>query len=79
MRMDWIRAALQDKNAELFVAYKKNRLRRMSISNGNYVVVIQLERSRKAAAFLTAYDAGWKGGAKKRLTHTKWPPKEKGR
>jgi len=61
-RMDWINTALCDRAAKLFFGYDKkrkaiNRSRRVSVSNGNYVVVIQFEKSGRAAVFVTAFCA----------------------
>lgn len=58
-RIDWIAEALMDRKATLHPGWdskrkKYNPTRRVSLANGNYVVVIQLLRSGKAS-FKTAY------------------------
>jgi hypothetical protein len=60
-RIDWIKAALQDGQADLFVGWdsKKRRYdhgRRVTLVMGNYVVVIRLMGSLKAR-FVTAFVA----------------------
>lgn len=60
-RMDWIKAALQDKNAELYVGWdrkrkKHNKNHRVTVVVGNYVVIIRLAGKEKAH-FVTAYVA----------------------
>jgi hypothetical protein len=52
-RIDWIKAALQDPNAELFQGYDKTRKtyapeRRLCLVSGDYVVVIALTDVDKA-------------------------------
>ena len=61
-RIDWIKAALQDNNAELRLGWdnKKKRAandRRVAIVVGSYVVIIRLYRPDKAE-FVTAFVAG---------------------
>jgi len=60
-RIDWIQAALQDGQADLFVGWdgKKRRYdpgRRVTLVMGNYVVVIRLTGQQKAR-FVTAFVA----------------------
>jgi hypothetical protein len=60
-RMDWIRTALQDPNAERFIGWNKKKkrydsLRRVTVVKENYVVVIALDK-RGRANFITAYVA----------------------
>jgi hypothetical protein len=61
-RIDWIKAALEDPDAELRLGWdnKKKRPandRRVAIVVGNYVVIIRIYRSKKAE-FVTAFVAG---------------------
>jgi len=61
-RIDWIKAALEDRNAELRLGWdnKKKRAandRRVAIIVGNYVVIIRIYRSNRAE-FVTAFVAG---------------------
>lgn len=77
-RMDWIEVALRDATAELHVGYdnKKKRLcpeRRVSISNANYVVICEIEKSGDAS-FVTAFPAGPSTLAKVRR-NPKWTGK----
>ena len=60
-RIDWIKAALQDRNAELYVGWDKKRKRydnshRVTVVARDYVVVIRLT-GRGKARFVTAYVA----------------------
>ena len=60
-RIDWIKAALQDRNAELYVGWDKTRKRydnshRVTLVDRDYVVVIRLTGHGKAN-FVTAYVA----------------------
>jgi hypothetical protein len=60
-RMDWIKVALQDSEAERYQGWDKSRKRydksrRVTIVMGNYVIVIALT-SATAAKFITAYVA----------------------
>ncbi len=57
--MDWIKAALQDPSADLYVGWDKNsksytRRRRVCVVSGNYVVVIAITGTARAN-FITAY------------------------
>lgn len=52
-RIDWIKATLQDSNAELFQGYDKESKtygmgRRVSVVSGNYVVIISITDAKKA-------------------------------
>jgi hypothetical protein len=58
-RIDWIKATLQDPNAELFEGWDKERkrydaTRRVALVMGNYVVIIRFTGS-SSAEFVTAY------------------------
>ncbi len=60
-RLDWIKAALQDSQSERYVGWDKKRKRydssrRVTIVNGDYVVVIAL-RNPSRAVFVTAHVA----------------------
>lgn len=61
-RIDWIRWALQNPQAELYVGWYRRKKkhdwhRRVAVVAGNYVVVIKLMKSKKAF-FITAFVAG---------------------
>lgn len=58
-RIDWIKATLQDPDAELYVGWDKarkryDRSRRVALVQGNYVVVIRITGKAKAD-FVTAF------------------------
>lgn len=60
-RIDWIKAALEDPDADLYVGWDKSRRRydhrrRVCLVSGNYVVVIVITGNLKAD-FITAYVA----------------------
>ncbi|TVQ53254.1 MAG: hypothetical protein EA377_08480 [Phycisphaerales bacterium] len=60
-RIDWIKAALQDPDAELYVGWDNKRKRhdhthRVTVIVEDYVVVIRLSK-RMTAQFVTAYVA----------------------
>ncbi len=60
-RIDWIKAALQDGHADIFVGWDKKRRRydhgrRVTLVMGNYVVVIRITDGKKAS-FVTAFVA----------------------
>ncbi len=60
-RMDWIKAALKDPAADLYVGWDRKRKcydksHRVSVVVGNYIVVIRLTGTMKAE-FVTAYVA----------------------
>lgn len=82
-RIDWIEEALQDKNAELHPGWDKkkkkyNPSRRVSLANGNYVVVIQMLKNGKAR-FKTAYVADKIRTLLKIKTSPKWTSQQKSR
>jgi hypothetical protein len=61
-RIDWIKAALQDSSADLFVGWDRDKKayafkRRVCTVYGNYVVVLSVAKNKKAAIFITAYVA----------------------
>jgi len=61
-RIDWIRAALQDRTADIFAGWDRNkkgvnRRRRVTIAFGDYVVILQVNPKRSSATFVTAYVA----------------------
>ncbi len=61
-RMDWIKIALQDPNAELYNGWdnKKKKTqndRRVAIVMGNYVVIIRFNKQKSKAFFVTAFIA----------------------
>jgi len=61
-RIDWIKAALQDSSADLFVGWNRDKKtyaleRRVCVAYGNYVVVLRVAKNKKTATFITAYVA----------------------
>lgn len=81
-RIDWIEAALVDPNAEHYMGYDNRKKctkpnRRVSVSNGNYVVIIEMER-KGGAVFVTAFCAGH-GTLAQIRGNPKWPEKRNGR
>lgn len=81
-RIDWIEAALADSTAERYVGYDKRKKRAMpfrvvSVSNGNYVVIIEMEK-KGCAAFVTAFCAGPRTLAQIR-SNPEWSRKQDGR
>ena len=77
-RIDWIRAALQDPNAELYVGWNKKRNRyeanrRVVVVCGNYVVVMRMN-SNRTAEFVTAYLADTPATLEKIKRSPKWTP-----
>ncbi len=61
-RIDWIRAALQDRTADIFAGWDRNkkginRRRRVTIAYGDYVVILQVNLKKSSATFITAYVA----------------------
>lgn len=75
-RIDWIKAALQDKDAELYVGWDKRRKRyddmhRVAIVVLNYVVVIRLTGFGKAV-FVTAYVADSESTIERIRRSPKW-------
>ena len=64
-RMNWIKAALQDPNAELYNGWdnKKKKVlndRRVTIVVGNYVVIVRFNKQKSKAFFVTAFIANQK-------------------
>lgn len=60
-RIDWIKYALKNPNASLYVGYDKkkkiyDRRRRVCLKNKNYIVIIQF-RDHKRAIFVTHFPA----------------------
>jgi hypothetical protein len=75
-RIDWIKAALQDREGELHVGWDRKRKRfdrshRVTLVAGNYVVVIRLSRA-KEAQFVTAYVADSPSTVQKIKRNPKW-------
>ena len=75
-RIDWIKAALQDTDAELYVGWDGRRKRydrrhRVTLVVGNYVVVIRLSGIKKAQ-FVTAYVADSPSTLQKIKRNPKW-------
>ncbi len=75
-RIDWIKAALQDPDAELYVGWDGTRKRydrnhRVTLVVGNYVVVIRLS-SMKSAQFVTAFVADSPSTLQKIKRNPKW-------
>ena len=61
-RIDWIGAGLQDRAAELYAGWDRNkkridRERRVTLIYGNYVVVLKVNLKKSSATFITAYVA----------------------
>jgi hypothetical protein len=61
-RIDWIETALADPTAEQYAGYDKRKKhtmpnRRVSVSNGNYVVIVEIEK-KGDAVFVSAFSAG---------------------
>lgn len=76
-RIDWIKAALQDKSAELYVGWDKKHKRydskrRVTVIVKNYVVIIQLTGPGKAQ-FITAYVADSESTITLIRSSPKWP------
>lgn len=76
-RIDWIKAALQDGQADLFIGYdnKRRRLahdRRVALVMGNYVVIIRFTGTAQAR-FVTAYVADSHRTLQKIRSGTRWP------
>lgn len=77
-RIDWIKAALEDPNAELYVGWDKKKKRydnshRVSMVINDYVVVIRLGNNKKAQ-FVTAYVADSLSTLAKIKRNPKWGP-----
>lgn len=59
-RIDWIKAGLQEKTAEFYVGWDRDRKcysrrRRVCVVYDNYVVVLHMARNGATATFITAY------------------------
>jgi hypothetical protein len=77
-RIDWIKAALQDPNAELYVGWdgkkkRYDRSHRVVLVLGNYVVVIRISGSQ-TAQFVTAYVADSPSTLAKIKRNPMWVP-----
>lgn len=77
-RIDWIKAGLQDPNAELHVGWdgkkkRYDRSRRVALVAGDYVVAIRLSGSQ-TAQFVTAYVADSPSTLAKIKGSPKWVP-----
>ncbi len=77
-RVDWIKAALQDGHADLFVGWdnKKRRYdhgRRVTLVMGNYVVVIRLT-GQQNARFVTAFVADSQRTVNRIKGSPRWTP-----
>ena len=75
-RIDWIKMALQDPDAELYVGWDATRKRydrkhRVTLVVDNYVVVIRLS-SIKSAQFVTAFVADSPSTLQKIKRNPKW-------
>jgi hypothetical protein len=77
-RIDWIRTALLDPDAELYIGWdgknkRFSRSRRVTLVAGNYLVVIRLN-GPKTAQFVTAYVADSPSTLEKIKRTPKWGP-----
>ena len=79
-RIDWIKAALEDPNADMRVGWDNRRKcylhnRRVMIVSGNYVVVIDILKGDSKAELVTAYvaDSGPGETLSKIKKNPKWP------
>lgn len=77
-RMDWIKAALADPNADRFVGWDRDtrqyrKDRRVTLVCGDYVVVIALVDAQRAR-FITAYVADTPASLQKLKTSPRWTP-----
>lgn len=77
-RIDWIKAALQDGQADLFVGWDRTKRRydhgrRVTLVMGNYVVVIRLTGKLKAR-FVTAFVADSQRTLDRIKRSPKWTP-----
>jgi len=75
-RIDWIKHALQDKNADIFWGWNKKRnkydkYRRVVVVVKNYVVVIRIT-GKKKAKFVTAFLADSKSTINRIRKSPKW-------
>jgi hypothetical protein len=62
-RIDWIGAAVQDRTAELYAGWDRDKKqidlgRRVTLIYGDYVVVLKVNLKKSSATFITAYVAG---------------------
>jgi hypothetical protein len=79
-RIDWIKAALQDSNAELRIGWdakkkRYDRSHRVALVVGDYVVVIRLS-GNQTAQFVTAYVADSPATLAKIKGSPKWVPQK---
>jgi len=77
-RIDWIKATLQNPNADLYVGWdgKKKRYdpsHRVALVVGNYIVVIRMS-GKQSAQFVTAYVADSPSTLAKIKGSPKWVP-----
>jgi hypothetical protein len=77
-RIDWIKATLEDPNADLHVGWdgkkkRYDRCHRVALVSGDYVVVIRLVGNQKAQ-FVTAYVADSSRTLAKIKGSPKWVP-----
>lgn len=77
-RMDWIKAALADPNADRFMGWDRDTRqyrqdRRVTLVCGNYVVVISLIDTQRAR-FITAYVADTPSSLQKLKSSPRWTP-----
>ena len=77
-RINWIKAALQDPNAELYVGWNGKKKRydqshRVALVIGDYIVVIRLS-GKQNAQFVTAYVADSPSTIAKIKRSPKWVP-----
>ena len=77
-RIDWIKATLEDPNADLYIGWdgkkkRYDRSHRVALVVGDYVVVIRLT-GKQSAEFVTAYVADSQSTLAKIKRSPKWPP-----
>jgi len=77
-RIDWIKYALEDPNAELYVGWDKKKKKhdpshRVALVVNDYIVVIRI-RNNKTAQFVTAYVADTPSTLAKIKGSPKWVP-----
>jgi hypothetical protein len=77
-RMDWIKAALADPNADRFIGWDRDtrqyrKDRRVTLVCGDYVVVISLIDAQRAR-FITAYVADTPNSLQKLKAAPRWTP-----
>jgi hypothetical protein len=78
-RIDWIKAALEDPDAELYVGWdskkkQHNQNSRVALVVGDYVVVIRLGAGSMTAQFVTAYVADSTSTLAKIKGSPRWVP-----